>query len=250
MRIKNELRYYGINTCKAIWQRRKQDVVRIYITKENLQEFAETLSWCAAKKIAYHLVEDIEIEKYCRAVHHEGICFLARELPELSFEDFESSLKASNNLPECILYLDGVSNPHNLGGILRTAAHFGVKFVLGSKNQLPQLSPSLCRVSQGASEYVSLVRATKPLRSLETLKSLGFSVISAAPGTKISLYDFKFPPRAIVCLGSEGSGVSKDILKASNNKITIPGTGEIESLNVSCAASVVMGEYWRQLNCK
>ena len=124
------------------------------------------LKSCAEMRKAYHIVETLDLDKVSDSVHHEGVCILAKELPPLTPQEFLKGL-STRGPKTCLLYLDGVENPHNLGSILRTAAHFGIPYILG---QLPALTPSACRIAKGAAEIVRLVPLEKPAATLEKLK--------------------------------------------------------------------------------
>lgn len=242
---KKELKYYGLHACLAIWKSRPEDIIRVYLDSSNLKTFKPLLKWCAEKKRAYHIVPSADLDKVSDSVHHEGVCILANELPFCTTEEFLASLgKRGSKI--CLLYLDGVQNPHNLGSILRTCAHFGIPYLLGEQGKLPALSPSACRIAKGAAEIVRLVPLQKPLQILHSLKQKGFSLIGTSSHGGSSLYQFKFPSLSIIALGSESHGISADFLKLAPNQLKIPGTGLIESLNVSVATSLFIGEYSRQ----
>jgi len=148
--------------------------------------------------------------------------------------------------PVCLLYLDGVQNPHNIGSILRTAAHFGIPYLLGQKEKLPRLTPSACRIAKGGAESVQLVYLDNPLQALAQLKKLGFSLIGTSGQGQNSLYPFSFPAKSIIAFGAESDGMGKPLLQIASHILHIPGTGVVESLNVSVAASLALGEYFRQ----
>lgn len=233
-----ELKYYGIHACQALWQKRPNDIVRAYIHESQLKAFGPLMKWCAQNKKAYHIIPEDELQKVTDSIHHEGICILAKAQPPLS--EKEMNLDG----PMCLLYLDGVQNPHNLGSILRTAAHFGIRYVLGEN--LPPLSPSACRIAKGGAEIVRLVSLPKAHETLRRLQQKGFACIGTSSHSGTSLYQFRYPPRSILTIGSESTGVSKPLLKLANQTIQIPGTDAIESLNVAVATALCIGEYCRQ----
>ena len=240
-----ELKYYGLHACWAIWKRRPQDIVRVYLDHTNVKTFRPLLKWCAEQRIAYHIIEADELVKVSDSIHHEGVCVLAREVGQTSWQAFCASLEAMKG-PVCLLYLDGVQNPHNLGSIIRTAAHFGVPFILGEEGKMPALSPSACRIAKGGAEIVRLVSLSQPTQAFQWLQKKGFSILGTSSHGGTSLYRFSFPAQSIIAMGAESTGVGKSVLAIVNSKIQIPGSGLIESLNVSVAASLCMGEYCRQ----
>lgn len=239
MKPQSEQKYYGLHACLALWKRRPQDVIRVYVQESVLKVCSPLLKWCAQQKKAYHIVPSEELNRITDSVHHEGVCILAKERASIRFSDLR--LPAGKS---CLLYLDGVQNPHNVGSILRTCAHFGILYVLGEN--LPPLSPSACRVAKGGAEAVQLVQLDNSVKALEKLKREGFAFIGTSSHKGVSLYQFPYPPRTILAFGSESHGLSKGTSKLATHHLQIPGTGHVESLNVSVAVSLCLGEYARQ----
>ena len=235
--MQNEIKYYGIHACLAIWEKRQSDIIRVYLDESNLKTFSAVLKWCAKAHKAYHIIPTDEIAKVSGSIHHEGICILAKERAMIRPEVLQ-------NLPEktCLLYLDGVENPHNLGSILRTAAHFGIPYILGEN--LP-ISPSACRIAKGGAEIVRLISLNRPKETLAILEAQGFSVIATSSHEGAGLFRFSFPPRSIIAIGSESTGLKSPFLKKAG-KVRIPGTGAVESLNVAVATALCIGAYRSQ----
>ncbi len=245
MALVKEIKYYGVHACLALFEKRPEDLIRVYLDESNLKMFKKVLKWCAEHKKAYHLIPASELDKVSDSVHHEGVCFLAKALPTLRETDVLSLLSNKND-KICLLYLDGVQNPHNVGSILRSAAHFGISYILGEKGKLPNLTPSACRIAKGGAEVVKLVILDRPEDTLKKLKKLGFSFIGTSSHKGVSLYQFDFPSRSIIAMGGETMGLSPACVAVEDHQIEIPGTGEVESLNVSVATSLCLGEYYRQ----
>lgn len=236
-----EQKYYGIHACLALWKARPQDLIRVYVHESNLKAFAPVLKGCASQKKAYHVVANEELNRITDSVHHEGVCFLAKEMPVIRFSALNQELEKEKI---CLLYLDGVQNPHNVGSILRTCAHFNIPYILGEN--LAPLTASACRIAKGGAERVRLVSLDQPLQNLERLKKRGFSFIATSSHGGASLYQTRFSPRTLFVFGSESHGLSKQMLKNCEKTVQIPGTGFVESLNVSVATSLCLGEYIRQ----
>ena len=142
-----------------------------------------------------------------------------------------------------------MQNPHNIGSIIRALAHFGVPYILGEKGKLPPLSPSAYRIAKGGAEFTRLVAIDKPIDALRALKKKGFSMVTTSSHGGTSLYQFEFPRHTLIIMGSESDGVSKNIFALASEKIQIPGTGNVESLNVAVATSLCVAEYCRQIIC-
>jgi len=240
-----ELKYYGTAACRALWQQRPDDVIRIYIEEPLIKPFSDLLKWAATQRKAYHIVTGDELEKITESVHHQGICLLARDKPQAPFPSLLKALKADQQ-PQLLIYLDGVENPHNLGAIVRSCAHFGIRHILGETGKLPRLSPSACRVAEGGAEFVEQVALDKPLEQLMQLQQLGFTLLATAMQRGHDLYRYEFPQRTVLIFGAEEHGVSQAMFKAADATLHIPGTGHVESLNVSVAFALIAGENYRQ----
>ncbi len=229
-----ESKYYGVHACLAVWKERPKDIIRVYAHPGKIKAVSSLLKWCAKEKKAYHILEDNELEKLTDSVHHEGICLLAKDPPHPTLQKCFSE--------DLLLFLAGVGNPHNVGSILRTCAHFGIHYLLGDI----RLTPSAKRVAIGGAEKVGVITTHSPIDTLQKLKAKGFSLIAASSDTGTSLYSFSFPKQSVLLLGSESDGLTPDILSLTTHRITIPGTKKVESLNVSVAAALFLGEHFRQ----
>jgi TrmH RNA methyltransferase len=245
MKNQNEIKYYGLYSCLKLFEARKEDIIRVYIHDSNLKTFKPVLKWCSDHKKAYHIISNSELEKVTGSVHHEGVCILAKEMKLLSFNEMLSKIDVKKERV-CLFYLDGVENPHNIGSIIRALAHFGIPYILGQKGKLSSLSPSAYRIAKGGAEYVKLVALDKPLEDLKSLKKKGFSLIATSSHGGKSLYECDFSPLSVIIMGSESEGVSKEVLALVTDKIQIPGTGLVESLNVAIATTLCASEYSRK----
>jgi TrmH RNA methyltransferase len=238
----DEVKVHGLHACLALWRARPDDVIRAWVTPERVPEVGPLLRWCAQQRRAYHVVPADELRRVTATVHHEGVCVLARAARPL---DDEALVVRARDLPPraCLLYIDGVENPHNLGSLVRTCAHFGVSLVLGAAHGLPHASASMARVARGGAEHVTFCTLAHPAATLGRLKASGFAVVATASARGRSLYDAPLPARCILVVGAEGRGVSPALSAVADECVHIPGTGAVESLNVAVAAAVCLTEW-------
>ncbi|MGZ3651785.1 MAG: TrmH family RNA methyltransferase [Bdellovibrionota bacterium] len=240
----NELRYHGKNACLGLWKSRPDDIVRVYVLREKAAEFAPLIEYCAKNHKSYHLVGEDDLERLSDSTHAQGICMIARAKRFFGEEAFFRELGAHRTL---VLYLDGVANPHNLGAIIRTAAHFGVKFVCVPKDEISKISPALYRTAEGGAELVNVVRIEDAEKFLDRLRSQGFQLYAFEAGPKsMSLFDTRLNEKSVFVFGAEVDGLSGLVRSVVESKVQIPGTGGVESLNVSVAAAVAMAEFEKQ----
>lgn len=242
-----ELKYYGYYACLKLWKERPDDVIRVYLEQRHVRELSPLLKWCASKNKAYHIVPPEEMNKIADSVHHEGLCLLAKELPTISFSSVLKVLSSTQDT-HCLLYVDGVQNPHNIGSIMRVAAHFGSHYILAEKTLLPKISPSAYRVAQGGAEYVKLVALDNLKDSFQKLEKIGFQIVSTSSHGGQYLYNYTYSPRTLILMGGESEGINPKLLDSAKQTLVIPGSGRVESLNVSVATGLLLGEYYRQIS--
>ncbi len=166
----------------------------------------------------------------------------ASKLTELTVEAFCKSLK--ENQGALVLILDGITDPHNLGAILRSADQFGADLVLIPERRSVQANETVVKVSSGAAQYVPLSVVTNLTREIGVLKEHGFWIYGADMAGESS-YSEKFSDRTAIVMGSEGDGISSLVRKNCDMIVSIPMHGHIDSLNVSVAAGILMYEFRR-----
>lgn len=236
-----EMKVYGRHACLAVFKHRPQDIIRAYVTQEGLFEFKPIVKHCAQQKLAYHVVSKEEIDAVTKATHHENIALIVktRKLPTV-----KELLSAKGR--QLILALEEVQNPHNLGAILRTAAHYGVSGIIYQAKVPVASTGAAQRTAEGGAETVAALHLEDWAEVFDLAKSQGFKIFGTSGHKGESLFATQFPDKAIVFLGAEGEGLSDKMLKKMQGLITIPGTGAVESLNVSNATSAVLTEWYRQ----
>lgn len=241
----SEETYHGLRACEALFARRPGEIVRVYLAAARKPRLARLLGWCAEHRRGFQIVEEENLRRISGSTHHEGVAILAKAIRRWSLDDLLREVE-STRVTGPILYLDGVENPHNLGSILRTAAHFGVVAIAGRSGELPPLSPAAVRVAEGAAEIVPVCDLAEPAAALKRLAAAGFSVVAASSHRGESPQAAPLGGRCVLVLGSEGKGVSQAIDRVATEHVKIPGTGAVESLNVSVAAGVLLAEAWRR----
>lgn len=242
-REQREAKIVGLNAVLALARHRIRDVIRVYLLEERLRDLSSLLRWCAEHKKAYHVVGAEELERVAGSLHHEGVCVLARAKGWLALNDLIAGLERTDS-PVWPLFLEDVRNPNNFGAMIRVAANFGSPSVLVPEGEAA-LSPAVYRTAEGGLESIDLVAAPDPLEAISRVKEAGLMVVATSSHAKLSIYARPLPPRALIVFGSERSGVSDSVLAAADEVRAIPGTGRVESLNVSTASAVVLAEMWR-----
>jgi len=173
---------------------------------------------------------------------HQGIAVEAEPLPELAIETL------CREVPEraVVVVLDKVTDPQNVGAVLRSAAAFGALAVVVPDRGSPEATPALIKAASGAFERVPLVRATNLRRALESLKAAGFWCYGFDAAADTALGSSDIAERAVLVLGAEGEGLRPLTRETCDVLLRVPIATAVESLNVSAAAAVALYEYGRR----
>ena len=236
-----ELRLYGLNAIHAVFSRRPQAIRKLYLAEARIPALQPLLKWCVANRVGYRVVDELDLHKLAASSHHEGVVAdVLREEP-LPLSTWLRDLPSG---PQCAIWLDGVGNPHNFGAILRSAAHFGVSAILLPKHSNLSLSGAAARVAEGGAEAVPLVRLGREDNAIAQLRGAGFTLAATVVNGGTDVFATPLPDRTIYVLGAEGEGMDRELAAACDLRLSIPGTGLVESLNVASAAAVLLAA-WR-----
>lgn len=238
-----ELRLFGVNACIAAFEARPDDLRKVYLTEQRISSMKSVLAWCVKQRIGYRLVDEADLQKLTGSQHHEGVCFEMRRKPLLSVAALVAAQPPAPR-PALLVVFDGVGNPHNFGAVLRSAANFGAGGIILSDASL-NLSGAAYRVAEGGAEAVPLARPQAGENTLSLLRTAGFSVAATVPTGGESIYAKPLPLRLALVFGAESAGMSAALIAAADRRVTIPGTGKVESLNIAASAAVLFAEHYR-----
>ena len=194
-----------------------------------------------AKKV-YRCVLPAELEKIAGSIHHGGI--VAVVAPAALRVVAPGDIRRWAQRGEAVLVLDRIGNAHNLGAIARTAAFFGVpRIVLPDEASAARPTDAAHRVAEGGFEHLEVWQVKDPVQFARDLATAGYKVVGAATrgGRPDAPPGGGRKPLALL-LGNEEHGLAPEVAAACTRLVTIPGTGKVESLNVSVAAAVLLWE--------
>lgn len=198
------------------------------------------------KGIVVQNVSKLKLDEISESENHQGVIAFC---PVKEYVDVDYILDSAKRKKEdpFIIILDGVTDPHNLGAIMRTANASGAHGIIIPKRRAVGLTGIVSKTSAGAIEYVPVAKVTNIAQTIDDLKKRGIWVVAGdMHGREIFNADLKGP--IAIVLGSEGDGVGKLISKKCDFSVKIPMYGEISSLNVSVASALLMYEVVRQRN--
>ena len=175
---------------------------------------------------------------------HQGVIAMASEKEYCTVEDILAIAKERDEAPFLVL-CDGVTDPYNLGAIIRSAECCGAHGIVIPKRRATGLTPLVTKASAGAIEHLAIAKVANIANTVEQLKKEGVWVFAAeAGGPDIYQTDFKGP--CAIVMGSEGNGVSQAVVKACDGVVSIPIYGQVNSFNVSAATAIILAEVARQ----
>ncbi|HEU0277882.1 MAG TPA: 23S rRNA (guanosine(2251)-2'-O)-methyltransferase RlmB [Rhodanobacteraceae bacterium] len=193
--------------------------------------------------IAVHARPRAMLDKVAGRAHHQGIA-ANYEVPAAKSErDLAALLEAETAL---LLVLDGVTDPHNLGACVRSAAAAGASAVIVPRDRAVGVTPVVRRASAGAVDRVPLVEVTNLARTLREMRDAGVWLTGLAGDADASLYDVDLSGKVALVLGGEGEGLRRLTREACDHLARIPMPGAMESLNVSVASGIALFEAVRQ----
>lgn len=173
-----ETRIYGENACQAMFRSRPERIVRAWFVQSVTPRFRDALKWLAANRKAYHVVDEEELAKASGTEHHGGVCFLIKKRGGVSAETYLETAGEQ----DCVLALENVGNPHNLGGIMRSCAHFGVNGVILQDASVLE-SGAAVRTAEGGAEHLVGIDADGLTDTLDLFRKKG-TPSSPPPATK------------------------------------------------------------------
>ena len=226
----------GKNSVEELLQHSPERILAIHSSHPKEDPLIQKL---LALKKPFHQKQNKKLEDLVHSTSHQGYAVEAKKREPLRIEDLIE--KASGKSKSLVVMLDSIFDPHNVGAILRACECFGVDGVIYSKNKGCKITPTVTKISMGASEIVPLVEVSNLASSVEKFQKEGFWAVAAEISSEAApLYDFEFPEKTLLILGSEGTGVQKILSKKSDFHVYIPMKGRIDSLNVSQAAAAFL----------
>jgi 23S rRNA (guanosine2251-2'-O)-methyltransferase len=228
---------YGRHPVLAALANPERKIERILATKEVAERHAKEF---AGK--AQILSRDELAQRLPAGAVHQGLAVLLAPLEEPQLED----LLAKCGDQSMVLVLDQVTDPHNVGAILRSAAAFGVAGVVVTERNAPADTGVLAKSASGALEIVPLVRAVNLARTLEQLKEAGFWIYGLDERGDAPIAGLDLAGRVCIVLGAEGEGLRRLTSEKCDRLVTIPTGQALAALNVSNAAAIAAYEWARR----
>jgi 23S rRNA (guanosine2251-2'-O)-methyltransferase len=247
--VSNTRHIYGLHAVESLLASRPSTVTGLMVAEgaaeKRLSPLIETAS---AAGIGIHRISRKELDQLIPGARHQGVVASvkveSREMNEKVLPEFIAGLME----PAFLLVLDGVQDPHNLGACLRTADAAGVHAVILPRDRAVGITPVVHKVACGAVESVPVFTVTNLARTLRQLRDAGIWVYGTSDAAEQGLYESDLQGPIALVMGSEGKGLRRLTREYCDHLLAIPMAGQVESLNVSVAAGVLLFEARRQRN--
>ena len=226
-----------------------RDVDKIFVQRgEREGSIVVLVSEAVSRHIPIIEVDKVKLDKMSFGAVHQGIVAMAAQKEYCSVEAILDIAKEREEKP-FIVIADGITDPHNLGALIRCAEGVGAHGLIIPKRRAVGLTAAVSKASCGAVEHLAVAKVTNLASTIENLKKAGVWIFAAEAGGA-AYYDTDFDCPCALIMGSEGNGVSHIIKEKSDFITSIPMYGHVNSFNVSTAAAVILAEISRQHRVK
>ena len=215
----------------------RRKVLRVFLTEESKKTInLENQNINLLKNVKVYFKTKKELDKYCKneQILHQG--FVA-EIEKLQYPNLKDFIKGNNNIN--LVCLQGVTDPRNIGSVIRSAASFDIDGLIVKDRNFPEVSKSMYKSSSGSIEYMNIFKVPNINTTLKFLRENNFWVYAFESNAKKDFTDIPWKGNNILLFGSEGSGINQKTNKYVDFNVNIKINDKIESLNVSNSAAIV-----------
>lgn len=234
---------YGFHSVSPLIWQNPDSIDVVYLDAKRIDKrMQDVLQAAKDAGVIIEMTSNARLDKMVTTNKHQGI--VAKLIQQSNKSDF--SLKTilkniENKTQSIIVVLDGITDPHNLGAIIRSCDCFGADAVVIPKDNSASITPVVAKVSSGAINNLPVVVVNNLARTLEELKEFGYWIAGTTLADRsVNLYEFKPDNKIVWVMGNEGDGIRRLVAENCDYLVSIPMFGQTQSLNVSVAAGVVL----------
>ncbi len=244
----SDITLLGFHAVRARLRAAPQTIERIVFDGQRrdarLSSLLKTAEQSGVKTISD---SSLALDRLAKGQRHQGILAIAQRRPQPdSLEELLEQMESLKPAAQWLVLLDGVTDPHNLGAILRSVDAAGGAAVVAPRDKSAPLNDIAARVSAGASDHLPYLQVTNLSRAIEVLQQSDYHVIGLAGEAEQSLFATDLKGRVALVLGAEGEGLRRLTRERCDQLVHLPMQGSVESLNVSVACGVCCYELLRQ----
>ena len=234
---------YGVEPIRELVAAAPASIRVLYVKSGDERRFIAEIDLVRTGGGRVEFADEAGLERLAgEAARHQGIAALMREYEYTPLDQILAEQ------PDPIVLVDGVTDPRNLGALMRSAEGAGVGAIVIAKDRTAGITPAAVKSSAGAWIHLKIARCGNVARTIEQLKEAGYWTAALAPGGDTSIYTLDTSRQLAIIVGSEGRGVRDIVRKGADFVVDIPMRGKVGSLNVSVAAAVALFEIARRRN--
>ncbi len=237
---------FGAHAVREALLNPERTIYRIYAvdaSARNIREIIESRPAGAAQDLQIIITDKDSLDKALAGAVHQGMAADAAPLPELDVH--ELLIRVSGKERAVFAMLDQITDPHNVGAILRSASAFGIDGLIMQRKNSPSVAGVLAKTACGAAEHVPVCYETNLSRTIEVLKDAGFEVYGLDEHAHLDIGEVNPSRKSLIILGAEGPGMRRLIREGCDHLVRLPTLGPIQSLNVSNAAAIAFFTFRR-----
>ncbi|MGD0074635.1 MAG: 23S rRNA (guanosine(2251)-2'-O)-methyltransferase RlmB [Candidatus Binataceae bacterium] len=232
---------FGVEPIRELLAAEPGAIQSLFVSQQSERRFAAEIARARQAGATVSIADDGALARMAGSqARHQGVVALVREYRYADVEDVIAQA------PDPLLVVDGVTDPRNLGAILRSAECAGASAVVLGRDRTVGVTPAAIKTSAGAWAHLRIARCGNVASTLETIKEHGYWVVALDPAGDVSLYDLDVGRRLALVVGAEDTGVRQLVKKKADFLVRIPMMGKVNSLNVSVATAVALFEIVRR----
>jgi 23S rRNA (guanosine2251-2'-O)-methyltransferase len=232
---------FGVEPVREMLAADPTAIKTLYVRARDQQRFAGEIARVRQAGGRVVPAEEAELARMAGSeARHQGMVAAVRGY---RYADLEELLAAR---PDPLLIVDGVTDPRNLGAIMRSAECAGLPSLILARDHTVGLTPAAIKTSAGAWVHLRIAQCGNVVQTLERLKEMNYWVAALAPEGEVALYDMDVSRRLAIVVGAEGEGLRRLVKKTADFLVKIPMRGQVSSLNVAVAAGIVLFEINRR----
>jgi 23S rRNA (guanosine2251-2'-O)-methyltransferase len=239
---------YGQNPVRELISARPQAVSVVFVAAgDSGPALKQVRELCARQRVAWEERERNELDALAGPdARHQGVVAVTGEFEYAELDDVLDAVAAAGRAP-LVVVLDGVTDPHNLGAVVRSAHVFGADVVVIAKDRAVGVTPVVVKASAGATEHLPIARVTNIAQTISALKERNIWSVAAVATEGAQLpWQVDFAGAVAIVMGAEGQGLRPLVEKTCDLRVVIPMAGKVASLNVSVATGALLYEAARQ----
>jgi 23S rRNA (guanosine2251-2'-O)-methyltransferase len=238
---------FGVNPVLETLRARPDQIEKLYVVEGALKErlAGELLNRAKEAGVKIERVDRERLAKLAEGEVHQGVVAEVREFEYVGLDALIARSKKTAHAGLIVL-LDGIQDPHNLGAIIRSAHAFGAHGIVIMKDRAAGVTGVVVKASAGAVVHTPIARVVNLSRTLEELKEAGFWSVAAEPTSSQDVWSAKLDGPLALVVGAEGAGVRQGVLGHCDFRVRIPMLGQVDSLNASVSAGILLYEIARQ----